>query len=132
MTKQGSVIVARIIGSPDEPQYRDSAILELYELSTIESDSQAQAIDNSFRTTSHLNSLLNEPSTCSILFKAYQVSKPAIRLRLAEKLRPKLMKLLTEITGDKDAGRIESYGPGERDEKIPVHLVKLYQELISK
>ena len=130
LTKQGSVIVARIIGSPDEPKYRDSAILELYELPSIESDSSIP--DNSFRTTGHLNSLLNEPSTCSILFKAYQVSKLAIRLRLAGKLRPKLMKLLMEITGDKVESRIESYSPEERDEKIPVHLIKLYQELISK
>lgn len=133
LTKPGSVIVARIIGSPDEPKYRDSAILELYELSSFESSSSdPSANDNSFRTTSHLSSLLSEPSTCSILFKAYQLSKPAIRLRLAEKLRPRLMKLLIEITGEKDESRIESYGPGEKDEKIPVHLIKLYQELISK
>ena len=132
LTKQGSVIVARIIGSTDEPQYRDSAILELYELSSVIEPGPSQDVQNNFRTTSHLNSLLNEPATCSILFKAYQVSKPAIRLRLAEKLRPKLMKLLMEITGDNNEGRIETYAPGERDEKIPVHLIKLYQELINK
>lgn len=128
LTKQGSVIIARIIGSTDEPKYRDSAILELYELSSMESDSKN--IETNFRNSSQLNALLDEPATCSILFKAYQVSKPAIRIRLAEKLRPKLIKLLIEITGEKDESLIESLSPADRDEKIPVHLIKLYQELI--
>ena len=126
LTKQGGVIVARIIGSSDEPNYRDSAILELYELTN---DSN---VSSSFKSVGHLDSLLAEPATCSILFKAYQVSKPTIRLRLTEKLRPKLIKILKEITGENDEKVIENYSDRERDERIPVHLTKLYQELIKR
>jgi RNA recognition motif-containing protein len=126
LTKQGGVIVARIIGSSDEPSYRESAILELFELTN---DSN---YNSSFKTASCLDSLLNEPATCSILFKAYQVSKPAIRLRLTEKLRPKLMKILKEITGENDEKVIENYSDRERDVRIPVHLTKLYYELIKR
>lgn len=127
LTKQGGVIVARIIGSSDEPNYRDSAILELYELTN---DSN---VNSSFKSAAgHLDSLLAEPSTCSILFKAYQVSKPTIRLRLTEKLRPKLIKILKEITGESDEKVIENYSDRERDERIPVHLTKLYQELVKR
>ena len=129
LTKQGSVIVARIIGSSDEPNYRDSAILELYELTN---DTNDLTVNNSFKPAGHLDSLLTEPATCSILFKAYQVSKPAIRLRLTDKLRPKLMKILKEITGEQDEKVIENYSDRDRDEKIPVHLTKLYQELIKR
>lgn len=126
LTKQGGVIVARIIGSSDEPNYRDSAILELYELTN---DSN---VSSSFKSVGYLDSLLAEPATCSILFKAYQVSKPTIRLRLTEKLRPKLIKLLKEITGENDEKVIENYSDRDRDERIPVHLAKLYQELVKR
>jgi RNA recognition motif-containing protein len=141
LTKQGSVIVARILGSSDEPNYRDSAILELYDLAEAGvgvglglgsiSSSNPESSSNGFKSTNYLDFLLAEPSTCSILFKAYQVSKPAIRLRLTEKLKPKLMHLLKEITGEHNEAVLASYTPHQRDEMIPVHLTKLYQELIS-
>ena len=137
LTKQGSVIVARIVGSTDEPNFRDSAILELYELENYvteyssSSSSTTTTTTNLFKTSSHLSSMLSEPSACSILLKAYQVSKPAIRLRLAEKLKPFLIKILKEVTKEQDEKIIEGYQEKERDEKIPVHLLKLYQELIA-
>lgn len=135
LTKQGSVIVARIVGSSDEPNFRDSAILELYELENYvteySSSTTTTTKTNLFKTSSHLSSMLSEPSSCSILLKAYQVSKPAIRLRLAEKLKPLLIKVLKEITKEQDEKIIEGYQEKERDEKIPVHLLKLYQELIA-
>lgn len=127
LTKQGGVIVARIIGSVEDPSHRDAAILELFELGS----SDTSPGFNSSKSN-YLDSLLAEPSTCSILFKAYQVSKPAIRLRLAEKLRPKLLAVLRDVTGVQDDKLIESFSEKERDEKIPVHLVKMYQELIKK
>ena len=124
-TKQGSVIVARSIGSSDEPKYRDEAILELYELGANDTENQ------SIGFSSRLDSLLAEPATCSILFKSFQVSKLTVRLRLAKKLEPKLMKILKDITGDSDENKIKTYTEKECDEKIPVHLIKLYQELIK-
>lgn len=138
LTKQGGVIVARIIGSSEDPAVRDSAILELYELAgeSLSSDTSDKSNNHQQQhpgfKSSKLDSLLAEPATCSILFKAFQISKPAIRLRLAAKLKPKLMALLKEVTGERDEHVIEGYSDRERDEKIPVHLVKLYQELIKR
>lgn len=142
LTKQGSVIVARIIGCTDEPKYRDEAILELYELAGLESDNETGNFDEEMRSngfsfnksssnpSSHLDTLLTEPATCSILFKAFQVSKPAIRLRLARRLQPKLMRILMKITGETEAERIRTFTGEEAEEKIPVHLMRLYRELI--
>lgn len=126
LTKQGGVIVARIIACSEEPKYRDAAILELYELPSDDSIITPPAPQND-QNQSLLDALLNEPATCSILYKAFQVSKPAIRLRLAQKLRPKLIRTIQDLLGRED---VENFSEAEIDKILPVHLTKLYQEFI--
>ncbi len=108
LTKQGSAIIARLISSTEEPAARDSVIKELFE-------------------GNNLLDLLREASTCAILCKAFQMSKPALRLELAQNLSPKLMQVLQELTGLSEA---QIRDPSINHSAIPLHLSKLHQEII--
>ena len=110
LTKQGSAIIARLIGSTEEPSARDAVITELFNAQ------DTQLLD-----------LLREGCTCAILCKAFQMSKPALRIQFASNLAPKLMQVLQEQTG-KSAEQLRD--PQSDHSDVPLHLSRLHQEVI--
>lgn len=114
LTKHGCSILARILGSTGEPSARDVIIWELYC-----GGGEAELMD-----------LLAEPGCCALLCKGYQMSKPATRLQLAQKLRKPLLETLKHQTGLSDQQLLTATDPITL-QRIPIHLQRLYQEVIQ-
>lgn len=142
LNKQGGAVIARIVSSADETQARDQVILELFEIVGAEASSSKSKTSVTMRLSatakesndlatapfeSQLGALLREPTTCSILLKAYNMSKPALRPRLADSMRPHLLKTIAASL------HVDNSSPeflASRQSEFPTHLIKLFQELI--